>query len=150
MAKSNTLQDHPIYKAFSHTYPSPFIAEVDGEKHMFPDAAAYWLLAVSKSPTYREKVMSYLNSLTVLTYWSLDKGLTKLGVKRSDKWDEIKEKRFVKAMSLKFEQNAHLAELLVNWNPKKEPLVDKYKRDDAPDLIETIIAIRKKLKSSKE
>jgi len=146
--KGENIHTHPIYKAFGTFYPTPILAKFNGEKRVFPDAGAYWMATLSKTESYINKLFESLNSLNFQNYWGKPAGLKKLEAETSSKWEdeEYRNSRFKKAMLLKFKQNSMLADLLIKWNPKKEPLFDLYKKDDKPDLIETLISIRKELK----
>jgi len=140
------LQDSR-FAALAPGYPSPIVFEANGELRVAGCATNYWLYGKSKNSDYREAILR-APAFRAVTYFAAEKGMKELKAKTVDDWDEVSEKRFEKAMRLRFEQHEGLRRLLLSWNPKNDLVEDKYARENEPDVIKTLKRLRIEFKDA--
>lgn len=143
MTDETKIQDHPLYKHFALPMPFPLVAAIKERTIIFPSAANYYVYGKSTSKEFREKLLN-TDGFKAISYWQSERGMKSLEAEPLDSWDEKKEARFERALDLKFHQAPELKQLLISWNPKKEPLTDQYAREGEPDFIAALIKLRKK------
>lgn len=129
-------------------YPSPIVFEANGELRVAGCATNYWLYGKSKNSDYREAILRAPAFRAVTYFANPEKGMKELKAKTVEDWEDISDKRFEKAMRLRFEQHSGLRTLLLSWNPKNDPLEDKYAREGEPDVIKVLRRLRTEFKEA--